>query len=193
MRKLLLPLFSIAFFNRPIVTCTTHVHVRQQNMCQLLLIAEGYLLHCPHNNHTAHTRYPSNVPYFAWSDSTQDTSSHPLRKLPHCESQMSLLTKRAQSQRAETLSVLTSCGTSLPSFMTLSSCCPVAEPDLTSSRSRSPADRWVSLYLATMRSHWVPLPLPGPPSTKMILVPAGSWPGVPAVPAVHAVPPAVDT
>ena len=57
--------------------------------------------------------------------------------------------------------LLTACGTSLPSFMMAASCLPCSDPLFTSSRSRSPADRCVQLYLAAMRSHWVPLPLPG--------------------------------
>lgn len=55
-------------------------------------------------------------------------------------------------------------GTSSPRSMTAVSCWPRAEPDWTSSRSRSPDDRWVKPYLATIFSHWVPLPEPGPPS-----------------------------
>ena len=47
----------------------------------------------------------------------------------------------SQLGKAKRQRELTSCGTSLPSFMTLSSVCPVSEPDLDSSRSRSPADK----------------------------------------------------
>ena len=42
---------------------------------------------------------------------------------------------------------------------------PRSEPDATSSRSRSPDDRWVKPYFSTIFSHCVPLPLPGPPVT----------------------------
>ena len=31
-----------------------------------------------------------------------------------------------------------------------------------------PEERWVNPYFSTILSHWVPLPLPGPPQTKMI-------------------------
>ena len=40
---------------------------------------------------------------------------------------------------------------------------PLGDFDATSSLSKSPDERWVKPYLWTMRSHWVPLPLPGPP------------------------------
>lgn len=45
------------------------------------------------------------------------------------------------------------------------SCWPLGEPDATSALSRSPEERWVKPYLATIRSHWVPFPEPGPPAT----------------------------
>lgn len=69
---------------------------------------------------------------------------------------------------------LTSMGTSFPSFMICSHCCPSSEPDLTSSRNRSPADKCVWPYFATIFSHWVPLPLPGPPSTNVICTSSGN-------------------
>ena len=40
---------------------------------------------------------------------------------------------------------------------------PRADPDATSARNKSPDDKWVKPYLATIFSHCVPLPLPGPP------------------------------
>jgi hypothetical protein len=40
---------------------------------------------------------------------------------------------------------------------------PRGDPDATSSRNKSPEDRCVKPYFWTMRSHWVPLPQPGPP------------------------------
>ena len=60
---------------------------------------------------------------------------------------------------------------------------PRSEPEATSSLRRSPEERWVKPYLskdwcltsvsfvlcshlATILSHWVPLPQPGPPSTQ---------------------------
>lgn len=60
--------------------------------------------------------------------------------------------------------------------MYVSSLWPVSVPAFTSARSKSPADRCVSLYLATILEHCVPLPLPGPPKTKMILVLGGRRP-----------------
>jgi hypothetical protein len=43
------------------------------------------------------------------------------------------------------------------------SCLPRSEPDCTSLLNRSPVDRWVKPYFATILSHCVPLPDPGPP------------------------------
>ena len=63
-------------------------------------------------------------------------------------------------------------GTKSPFSMTALSCLPISEPDLTSSRRRSPEDKWVNPYLATILSHWVPLPHPGPPKTQMTGRPA---------------------
>ena len=45
---------------------------------------------------------------------------------------------------------------------------PLAEPEATSALSRSPVDRWVKPYFSTILSHWVPLPLPGPPRHRNI-------------------------
>ena len=55
-------------------------------------------------------------------------------------------------------------GTSLPCFIISSSCFPWEVPLATSSLRRSPADRCVNPKSCTIRSHWVPLPLPGPPA-----------------------------
>lgn len=55
-------------------------------------------------------------------------------------------------------------GTSSPRSMMAVSCLPRAEPDSTSARRRSPVDKCVNPYCATMRSHCVPLPEPGPPA-----------------------------
>ena len=41
---------------------------------------------------------------------------------------------------------------------------PLGDLEATSSRSKSPDDKWVKPYLSTIRSHWVPFPLPGPPT-----------------------------
>ena len=59
--------------------------------------------------------------------------------------------------------------TSSPFSMMAFSSLPLGEPDATSSRRRSPEDRWVKPYLATILSHCVPLPLPGPPTTNTTL------------------------
>merc|ERR1712046_473631 len=48
------------------------------------------------------------------------------------------------------------------------SCFPLSEPDLTSSLRMSPDERCVKPYLATIRSHCVPFPQPGPPRTQMM-------------------------
>ena len=68
-------------------------------------------------------------------------------------------------------------GTSSPFSMIAVNCFPLSEPDPTSSRSRSPEERWVNPYLATILSHWVPFPHPGPPRTQTIGSFA-SWRGV---------------
>ena len=57
-------------------------------------------------------------------------------------------------------------GTSFPSLMISCSCRPRGVPFATSSRSRSPADRWVKPKSCTARPHCVPFPLPGPPEGK---------------------------
>ncbi len=41
-----------------------------------------------------------------------------------------------------------------------------SDPDFRSARRRSPAERWAQLSFSESRAHWVPLPAPGPPSTK---------------------------
>ena len=56
--------------------------------------------------------------------------------------------------------------TILPSSITRAILRPSSEPERTSALSRSPADRWTMPYDSTSFSHWVPLPLPGPPMTK---------------------------
>ena len=40
---------------------------------------------------------------------------------------------------------------------------PLSDPDDTSALKRSPLDKCVKPYFSTILSHWVPLPLPGPP------------------------------
>lgn len=57
-------------------------------------------------------------------------------------------------------------GTRSPFSIIAVSSFPRAEPDATSARSRSPVDRCVNPYFLTIRSHCVPLPLPGPPTTN---------------------------
>ena len=74
--------------------------------------------------------------------------------------------------------IVTSCGTSLPSVIRPWHIFPTSEPEATSARSRSPAERCVYPYFSTMRSHCVPLPLPGPPSTKTISVSGSSAPSI---------------
>mmetsp|Transcript_91199 Transcript_91199/g.258228 ORF Transcript_91199/g.258228 Transcript_91199/m.258228 type:complete len:218 (+) Transcript_91199:214-867(+) len=64
-------------------------------------------------------------------------------------------------------STVTSEGTILPSLMQLSMSSPALEPDLwRSARRRSPALRWAKPNRSTIRVENVPLPQPGPPSTK---------------------------
>mmetsp|Transcript_24927 Transcript_24927/g.78928 ORF Transcript_24927/g.78928 Transcript_24927/m.78928 type:complete len:221 (-) Transcript_24927:217-879(-) len=76
--------------------------------------------------------------------------------------------------------MVTSMGTSLPSFIRVAHMVPISEPEATSSRRRSPAERCLWPYLATMRSHWVPLPEPGPPRTNVMLASEGSSAGAAA-------------
>lgn len=54
-------------------------------------------------------------------------------------------------------------GTRAPSFIIFTNSCPRSDPVFTSSLSKSPVEICVKLYLATILSHKVPLPLPGPP------------------------------
>ena len=61
---------------------------------------------------------------------------------------------------------VTSTGTIWPSLMYWSIILPVSSPLLRASLSRSPADRWTKAKSRTMLAHCVPLPAPGPPSTK---------------------------
>ena len=70
------------------------------------------------------------------------------------------------SRRYNSLPSLTN-GTRSPFSMISVSCFPRSEPDLTSSLRRSPDERCVKPYLATMRSHWVPFPHPGPPGRNL--------------------------
>ena len=59
--------------------------------------------------------------------------------------------------------------TNWPAFMAASRAFPFSDPDATSALRRSPEDRWVKLNSATIFSHWVPLPDPGPPATQQCL------------------------
>lgn len=59
-------------------------------------------------------------------------------------------------------------GTRAPSFIIFTNSCPRTDPLLTSSLSKSPVEIWVNSYLATILSHKVPLPLPGPPKFNLI-------------------------
>lgn len=70
----------------------------------------------------------------------------------------------AAASSSSTTSLLTSPPFDIVSWSSL----PLGEPEATSARSKSPVDKCENLYLATMRSHCVPLPQPGPPSTQMI-------------------------
>lgn len=53
--------------------------------------------------------------------------------------------------------------TSSPLAMTSFSLAPRSEPEATSSRKRSPEDRWQKPNFSTILAHCVPFPLPGPP------------------------------
>lgn len=53
--------------------------------------------------------------------------------------------------------------TSSPLAMTSFSLAPRSEPEATSSRRRSPEDRWQKPNFSTILAHCVPFPLPGPP------------------------------
>ena len=69
--------------------------------------------------------------------------------------------------------ILTS-GTGIPWLMIWKSCFPLSLPPSTSFFRRSPLERWVKPYFATMLSHWVPLPDPGPPNTWLCKI-DNSW------------------
>merc|ERR1719158_2133036 len=58
-------------------------------------------------------------------------------------------------------------GTRSPLVMISVSCFPLSDPLWTSALRRSPLDKWVYPYLATILSHCVPLPDPGPPRTQI--------------------------
>ena len=60
--------------------------------------------------------------------------------------------------------ITTSSGTSSPAFMYFWAASPISVPRAAASRSISPVEMCGSPYAATMRSAWVPLPAPGPPS-----------------------------
>mmetsp|Transcript_75238 Transcript_75238/g.151258 ORF Transcript_75238/g.151258 Transcript_75238/m.151258 type:complete len:306 (-) Transcript_75238:95-1012(-) len=47
--------------------------------------------------------------------------------------------------------------------------------DVTSARSRSPALKWQNPNASTSLAHWVPLPLPGPPSTNTRRFEGQAW------------------
>ena len=55
-------------------------------------------------------------------------------------------------------------GTSSPASIIAWSSLPFALPDATSALKRSPEEKCVKPYWATILSHWVPLPEPGPPA-----------------------------
>eukprot|EP00967_Tisochrysis_lutea_P149251 scaffold286628_cov32-Tisochrysis_lutea.AAC.1 len=56
--------------------------------------------------------------------------------------------------------------TIFPSAITLAMASPASEPDATSARRRSPAERCVASKRSISRAHCVPLPEPGPPMIK---------------------------
>ena len=68
-------------------------------------------------------------------------------------------------RRRTVVSDLTIC----PWLMTFEISSPSSDPERTSSRSNSPAERCTSPNRSTRRSHCVPLPLPGPPMMKYTL------------------------
>jgi len=72
---------------------------------------------------------------------------------------------------AKTMRCIQTSGTSWPLSMTALILAASSVSLLTSSRNRSPLDRCVKPYLCTMRSHCVPLPLPGPPAHPRHSVP----------------------
>lgn len=61
-------------------------------------------------------------------------------------------------------------GTKRPLDMSSWSSAPLGLPLATSSRSRSPLLRWTKPYFLMMRSHWVPLPQPGPPIIQTVFM-----------------------
>jgi hypothetical protein len=63
-------------------------------------------------------------------------------------------------------SIVTCAGTILPSLIISLMVTPSAEPLATSSRSKSPAEKCAYPKWRVSRSHCVPLPEPGPPSTN---------------------------
>ena len=46
-----------------------------------------------------------------------------------------------------------------------------------SARNKSPALKWIKPYCFTNKSHWVPLPDPGPPRTKITDTWSGEYSG----------------
>lgn len=70
----------------------------------------------------------------------------------------------AAARSSRTTSLLTSPPFDIVSWSSL----PFGDPEATSARNKSPVDKWENLYLATILSHCVPFPQPGPPRTQMI-------------------------
>lgn len=66
-------------------------------------------------------------------------------------------------------------GTKSPRFIISANCLPLSVPAVTSARNKSPVLKWLNLYFSTIFSHWVPLPLPGPPKIQMIGTGLGAW------------------
>lgn len=62
-------------------------------------------------------------------------------------------------------------GTKIPLVIISCNSFPFSEPDPTSARNKSPVLKCENPYLAIIRSHCVPLPQPGPPSTQIIGAP----------------------
>ena len=152
-RKSRAPLFTIAVRSSPMITCGGGGGSRTVKglVCVALVPAQG-----------------AKHPTAATAPHSCDRTPQLQRKAPQHSCW------RSAPHPAPCPGPRTSMGTSLPSFMICSHSCPSAEPLLTSSRSRSPAERWVKPYLSTILAHCVPLPLPGPPSTNTMRRSSGS-------------------
>ena len=64
--------------------------------------------------------------------------------------------------------LLVTIGTSWPAFIISVAFLLISLSDLTASLNKSPVLRCVNPYLATILSHWVPFPHPGPPENLYI-------------------------